>query len=142
MWGCTWPSFLDGVIKAQKAVLRVISYKGKYESTESVFTVLGLMNIQSVHRYFVIINIFRLLSSNCSNTELFKLQDHNLNTRRNQVNLICPVYRTILFNNSILCIGPKMWNSLPNDLKGMLGTGTLICFKHKLKTYIYSQQIH
>ena len=108
MWGCTWPTFLDAVCKAQKAIVRVLSYKGKYDLTGSVFKSLKLMNIQTAHKYFVVITIFRILNSNCGIKELFRLQDHHLNTRRNQLNLLCPLYRTTLFNNSILCNGPNI----------------------------------
>lgn len=39
------------------------------------------------------------------------------NTRRNNINLLCPRLSTTVFNNSVLCGGRKSWNSLTPTIK-------------------------
>ena len=41
MWGCTWPSFVKEVV-AQKRVVRIMCFKGKYDHTADLFTDLHL----------------------------------------------------------------------------------------------------
>ncbi len=97
IWGCTWPTYLSVINKSQRSIIRVITYKKKYESISSTFNDLKLLDTKSIHKYFTILFVFKMLNSN--NNLSFIIQDHNVNTRRNKVNLICPTYRTTLFNN-------------------------------------------
>lgn len=57
------------------------------------------------------INIFNRIKTR---NNIFKVQEHAQNTRRNQLS---PSFRTKLFRNSLLCSGPDIWNSLPNEMK-------------------------
>ena len=46
---------------------------------------------------------------------MFRLIENVTHTRSNNINLICPIFRTTLFKNSVISFGPKLFNSLPLD---------------------------
>lgn len=129
--------FLINVIKVKKAVLRIITYNWKFEYTASIYINLKLMNIQWIQKYFVMVSTFRFQNSNYNRADLLKIQDHYQHSRTNHLNLVCPVYRTTLYTNSIFCVGLNMWNSMPNGIKNIVNSGTKNVFKHKLKKSKY-----
>ena len=69
---------------------------------------------------------------------LSKRQDHTLNTRRNQTNLINPSFRTNFFRNSLFCVGPDIWNSLPSDIKENINRYSINISKCKINKYLFS----
>ena len=138
-WGCTWPSYLQKVLIAQKKILRCLLYLGKYDSVESEFSNLGLLKFCNIHKYFVVLFLHKNLFL-YNNTTFRFIDHHNHNTRRNNVNLVCPEFRTTLVKNSIIYSGPKLWNSLSNDLKTMAFSSNINVFKGKLKKHIIQQQ--
>ena len=70
-------------------------------------------------------------------TDIFIFINHSHDTRRSYNNLICPQARTTLLKNSILCAGPNLWNSIPEQLKSLTN---LTAFKNQVKKYIFSIQ--
>lgn len=58
VWGCTWPSFVADLFKVQKAVLRIILYKKKFDSTENILKSFNLMNFYSMHKFFVTLSLY------------------------------------------------------------------------------------
>ena len=68
------------------------------------------------------------------------MQDHGCNTGRNKVDLIVPPARATFFSYSLMCIGPKLWNALPDDLKDYNGESNANNFQLKLKKYIHQMQ--
>lgn len=137
VWGCTWPSYLVNVSIAQKRILRTIYFKGKYETTEPIYAELNLLNFYSIHKYFLLLTIFKSINVQINNSPIFCRTAHGLNTRGQSVNLVCPPARVTLFQNSILYNGPKTWNSLSGQLKSI---NNLDAFKRNIKKYIYESQ--
>ena len=138
IWGCTWRSFLDNVFRAQKRILRVITFKKRFDSTDVIFSDLKLLKVNYIHKYFLLLEIFRSLGKNDG---IFNFQEHTHSTRRNYLNLICPQFRTQLFNNSILCFGPKVWNSLPAAIKNLNTPMNINSFKYKAKKHLLDLQL-
>ena len=132
IWDSTWLSFLERILKAQKVILRVMSYKRKFDSSEKVFFI-----VTYVHQYFMLLCLFNSLKNNCN---IFMIQEHCRNTERNQINLICPQFQTTFFRNSICILGPQVWNSLPNSFKDFSISTTF--FKYKLKKFLFSVTIN
>ena len=50
--------------------------------------------------------IYKMFRSHTGN-EIIKFIDNFQHTRSNNVDLTCPQFRTALYKNSILCLGPK-----------------------------------
>ena len=139
VWASTWPSFITKLKIAQNKVLRCIFFKGKYDSTDNIYLEYRLLNIFSIHKYFLLLSIFRNIT-NAQGTTIFHLSHSIHNTRSICVNLICPQFRTTLFKNSIFYLGPQIWNTLPNDVKNILMSGSLNQFKKKIKKHLFALQ--
>ena len=140
VWGCTWPTFLNEVIVAQKRLIRIMCFKGKYDHTSDLFTELHLLNFLSIHKYFLLLAVFKSLHNTQvvdNNLRLFARTAHVHDTRGSLTDLVCPPVRTTLCLNSVLCAGPRMWNSLPQILKNINQLNT---FKKHLKEFLLTTQ--
>lgn len=67
---------------------------------------------------------------------IFRFVDSLHGTRSSNANLIVPQFRTTLYKNSILCIGPKLFNDLPTSVKNLVATSNYLLYKKKLKHHI------
>ena len=70
----------------------------------------------------------------------FKLLDNNINNRNNNINIVCPTFRTISFINSVISFCPKVFNSMPLDKKILLTTATISRYKREIRKYFLLQQ--
>lgn len=98
-----------------------------------------MFKVSSIHKYFLLLLIFKNITNN-QGTQMFRLTDSVHNIRNNNLNLICPQYRTTLFRNSLFYFGPQLWNTLPNEIKIIVTTGNIVIFKREIKRYIFSMQ--
>lgn len=137
VWGCTWPSFLKRLFTVQKRILKLIFFKKSRYSSDEIFTNQKMLKLENVHKYFVYLTIYRSMKNNDAT---FLIQGHSLTTRRNNVNLVVPPFRTTLFKNSILHLGPKLWNCLPVCIKSKYTNMSLDTFKAKIKHHLYDLQ--
>lgn len=139
VWGCTWPSFIKDVIVAQKRVIRIMCSRGKYDHTADLYSDLHLLDFPSIHKYFLLLAIYKSLYTQVSRSSrnVFLRTAHAHSTRGALTNLVCPPARTTLYLNSILCAGPRLWNSLPPQIKAMT---TLYSFKKNVKVFLFSLQ--
>lgn len=139
VWGCTWSSFIKDVSIAQKRLVRIMCYKGKYDHTTELYRELSILDFRSVHKYFLLLAVFKSLyeQDHNSNEGMFGRAARAHDTRGSLTNLVCPPARTTLYLNSVLCAGPRMWNSLPPQIKLITN---LYSFKKQLKTYFLQLQ--
>ena len=61
-------------------------------------------------------------------------------TRGTNNNLACQPFRTTLFKNCIMYVGPQLWNALPQNIKEDLDTISLNVFKKRIKTHLFTLQ--
>lgn len=139
IWGSTWPSFLSELLIAQNKIVRCIMFMRNFESVNHIYPQLNILNFRLIKKYFVLLLIYKNVKVFPGNN-IFTLVDNAHNTRNNNINLVCPQFRTTLYNKSVLCDGPQVWNSLPADLKKITFTDNLLQFKTKIKSYLYSSQ--
>ena len=81
-----------------------------------------LFKFHSQHKYFLLLTMFKHL--NIQRDNIFMYKDYAYNTQGNVANLVRPQAPTTLFQNSILCAGPNLWNSLP-DIKTIINLSEL-----------------
>ena len=112
---------------------------GKFESASHIYPQLNVLNFRFIKKYFVLLLIYKNVNVFPGN-KVFTFIDNAHHTRSSNINLVCPQFRTALYNKSVLCDGPRLWNSLPADLKKSLCTNDLLQFKKKIKSYLYSCQ--
>lgn len=139
VWASTWPSFLHKVQIAQNKIVRSFLFLGKFDSVSAHITSLNMINFESMHKYFSLSLIYKMLTR-YTGKEIFKLADNIRQTRSSNLDLICPPFRTALYKNSILCTGPKLFNSLPPNIKALVKSNNYLLFKKEIKDYI--RQIH
>ena len=137
IWGCTWPTLVKEVYIAQKKVIRTITFKGKYDSTDQLFKNLNVLKFDLLNQYFIMLTIYKNINDSNIENIIFTIFHHSQGTRGNHRNLRCPQARTTLYKFSVHCIGPKVWNTLPEDIKMCSKVNT---FKIKLKQYLYNIQ--
>ena len=127
-WGNTFAIHLYQIIKFQKRAIRIICKAPYLAHTDPLFSDLKLLKLCDIHRYQVLVYVFK-------NLNLFPNPTHSYATR-NVSNLRPQFRRTVLTSRSISCIGPKYWNSLDPSLKS---ADKLVTFKNKLKFMLISQ---
>lgn len=139
IWGCTWPSYLQSVYVAQKKILRCILFKGKYDSVDGEFETLNMLKFKYLHKYFLVVFLYKnLFIHSNKHFSFLNLPQH---TRRSNIDLVCPEFRTTLVKNSIVCFGPQLWNSLPRDLKQLSLSCNLNTYRFKIKKHFLAMQI-
>ena len=124
LWACTWPSFLKNFQIAQNKLFRCIFHMNKLESTHHVISVHKLINFNNIYKYFFLLFICKCLT-HFNGNQSFRLVSSSQNTRSNNLNLLCPYFRTVLFKNSLLRSEPHVWNSLPTEIKHLLQSGNV-----------------
>ena len=137
IWASTWPSFLNKVVIAHNKVIRCIFFLGKFDSVAQIASTMKMLKFIHIHKYFSLLLIYKML--NYRNNDIFKIVNLR-STRSNNVDLICPQFRTTLYRNSIICSGPKLYNSLPLKIKSIVKTGNLSLFKREIKQHILENQ--
>lgn len=136
IWASTWPSFLTKVTVMQNKILRCIFFLKKFESTSHIYSVENILKFPFIHKYFTLLLIYK----NLSITAVFRIVENEAHTRSNNINLRCPQFRTILFKNSVICFGPKLFNSLPLNKKVLLTTANNFQYKREIKRFLLTQQ--
>ena len=143
IWASTWPSFTKKVTVAQNKILRSMFYMNRFESTRNIFNTQNFLLFSNIHKYFLLLSIFKYFTQ-YHGAQPFRLLQTPYNIRGNNVNIVCPQFRTTLFKHSVLCSGPQLWNSLPLQIKTLLYNGNLSTLKKKLlkHTYIIAKMYH
>lgn len=139
VWASTWPSFINKLKIAQNKILRCIFFIGKFDSTCNIISDYKLLNVFSIHKYFLLLYVFKHITCTQGNL-IFEFSQSTHCTRNNNVSLICPQYRTTLFKYSMFYYGPQLWNTLPIDIRNICNTGNVNQFKMKIKNYVFSFQ--
>nr|XP_053654326.1 cytochrome P450 3A41-like [Cherax quadricarinatus] len=119
-WGSTTSNHLKPLITQQKAAVRMITNSHSRQHTPPIFKSLNLLTIKNIHTYSCAYYIHRTIQANINPplklllTNLNRTHDHN--TRLRSLFDITRVHIT-LCKNSMHIKGPKIWNSLAEDIK-------------------------
>ena len=140
VWACTWLFFIKKLKIAQNKILRFIFYKGKFDSTYNIFLDYRLLNVYSIHIYFLLLFIFKNII-HIQRTPVFRLSQSTHSTRNNDVNLVCPQYRKTL--KKIFYFSSQILNALLIDIKkrrkkNIYNTGNINQCQKKIKNYVFS----
>ena len=134
-WGSAADKFISPIVVLQKRVIRYICKVGYREHTNELFKNLKVLKVPEIFelqigklihksKYHLSVGDNKLLELN-----LF----HNYNTRLStKSNFYLNLPRTNLGKNSFSFIGPKVWQSVPEELKSL----NLYSFKHKFKDHL------
>ena len=136
IWGCANLSSLTCIFRKQKAAIRIISNAKFNAHTEPLFKTLGILpfldiikisNLKFMHSF-----VFNFLPSSFADTWHLNNSRHSASNYqlRNEDDFYVPLARTEFLKNFPLTNLPKLWNSLPPDLKMIRQK---LAFKIKLK---------
>ena len=117
IWGSTYHSNLETILKFQKKSLRIITKSSYRVHSEPLFYKLNKLNIFDICKLQTAVFVFNSLQCTPATqgfynrfkfTSLMKQHD-----TRNTNRLVVPFCRTDIRRNNITCSGPFIWNSLP-----------------------------
>jgi len=116
--------------------VRVISHSPYLAHSDPLFNSLNILKVYDLTHLAVLTFMYRainnLLPKKFSNFLRMVNQVHLYNTR-NSMNYVLPYARTGYRTGSIQIVGPRIWNSLPNEFKEIKHICT---FKREMKKHI------
>ena len=139
LWGSCCKTYLCTLQRMQNRCARIVSKNFDFNVSVSLLIKnLGWMNIHNRFLYFVGIIMFKyvnsLLPANLANMFNLVRNTHHYSTRSSSSNDIAlPLPRTQMFKRMLLFNGPKVWNSIPDNIRS---STNLVCFKAMYKTYL------
>ena len=139
VWGSTYKTRLKRLLILQKRIIRIITNSPFDAHTTPLFKKLSLLKIDDIHSLQIALFMHSVHFNSIPNTfqNLFKKNSevHNYATRHANDYTI-NFSRTNIHKSFIVSSGPRLWNSLPFELKSKK---SIFCFKKHLKKYLISQ---
>ena len=133
IWCNTYPTHLIPLFRLQKKILRIINNTGYYEHTQPLFKASNILTLFDLNKLYTGIHMFKTLNNYTS----LLLPQHQYPTRSSG-NLRVPPHNLSLYKHSLAYNGPRIWNSIPEDIKSSL---TLRSFKSRFKNYLFGQYL-
>ena len=135
----------DKLQRVQNNAARVVMHLKKYDSVTDSLIQLHWLPVKARVNFKIILQVFKALNGMapqyiCDMIERVKVNRYNLRINCS-MNLVVPRSFNHYNDRAFAVCGPKLWNSLPDDIKF---TTELQTFKTKLKTFLFKQfyQLH
>ncbi len=137
IWGSTGVTQLHRVQKEQNFAAKVALGSAKFDHATPYLKELKWLKVKEKYKYELALSMFNFINKNVPSW-LFSLplirETHSVNTRQ-QHQLHVPKTNNFTAERSILVAAPKLWNSLPLNIKSL---SSLPAFKKGLKNYLLS----
>ena len=132
VWGAANDTVLNPLIVFQKKIIRVISFKRRYEHTRPLFVELKILTIKQINKYMSGLCVHKSLRSN--NNFFTRYESAVYNTRlSNRNTVVIPNIVSKHSRQSVRWVGCSVWNSIPQILRDTDSyQGFKIKFKHNL----------
>ena len=138
IWGNTFATYLDKVLKLQKWAIRTISNSHYRSHTGPLFKKYNILNIHDTFKLNLGSFMYKHHTGQLPNifSEYFTKheQTHNYNTRNAQDYSINKTKKSFS-DRAVRNCGPSFWNSLENDIKKCKDTKE---FRNNLKSNLLS----
>ena len=138
VWGNTYSTYIEPLIKAQKRAIRTIVGAKKFDHTTESFKKLKLLNITEIYVYFVQLFMFKfyrnMLPHVLDSLFTWNYVVHSQDTRQRGL-LHVPLIRTFPHIRTIRVTGVRLFNHISKmfDMKYSYDT-----YKRHLKNYIFN----
>lgn len=136
IWGNNCKSRLKGIEVLQKRVIRIVMNAKYNDHTNPLFIILKCLKLHDLIYYNNCIFMFNVhnnnVSENVKNMFTVNSSKYKYNTRGCK-NYYQNYAKSLIKNFSITIVGPKVWNSLSDEIKT---SRSIFSFKNKLKKYI------
>ncbi|XP_077977043.1 uncharacterized protein LOC144432651 [Glandiceps talaboti] len=128
----------DRLQRVQNNAARVVKGLRKYDSISKTLIELHWLPVKARVDFKVILTVFKALNNAAPVyiRDMFVRPDKpRYNLRKNSVrNLVIPRSYNKINDRALAIAGPRLWNSIPDDLKDL---SELEHFKRKLKTHLF-----
>lgn len=136
VWSLNYMSRLNGVVKLQKRIIRIIAKANYYEHTNKLFKLFKILKFNDLVYFHTAIFMYKVyhgqtITKLCNIFQLINNQ-HCYGTRQT-MKFYCNYARIDLRKYTLFIKGPKIWNELNNDI---VNSSTLKSFKLKLKKFL------
>ena len=115
VWGDTYNSYLQPLIRLQKRAIRTITSSGRYDHTAPLFKQLKALQLAKIHTYKIALIMFKVWHKMVPKifASLFvrNRMTHNYNTRQELQFRVPYVGRTNYMKRAISCKGATIWNT-------------------------------
>jgi hypothetical protein len=136
LWGYTYSTHIDIIVKIQKKIARIISNSTPMANSAPIFASLEWMPIQNALKYQTVLYIYKAINGFGSDftQNLFKYNTDRTGSRnhRDSHYINAPVVKIKCLENSVFHKGVKVWNSLPLDIRT---ERVFNRFKEKLRSF-------
>ena len=136
VWGDTYDSYLDPLIKLQKRAIRIITSSGAVDHTAPLFKQLRALQITKIHDYKIVLIMFKVWHKFVPAVfqSLFVRYDEwPIHYTRQQLHFQIPFARTEYMKKAISNKGARLWNRYSTDLTTDC---SFLSFKNALKHYL------
>ena len=136
IWGNCSDSLINKVFILQKRAIRIITSSPPRTPSKPLFTKYNILTIHDIFKLqiasFMYMYFTKKLPTVFNNLFTLNSNYHNYNTRQ-QMAIHIPLLKYKLSRQSINLYGPKLWHSIPPDIKA---STTLQTFKRKFKYFL------
>ena len=134
IWGINYKARLDGIVKLQKKILRIIAKVGYRDHTSECFKLYKILKFEDLVYYQIAIFMYQIYNKSIRSTTLCNyftvVNSHHDHGTRSSNQFYCNFARTAIRQNTILVKGPKIWKEIDNYIKD---SKSLAYFKSELK---------
>lgn len=136
VWGSTYSTNLQSILKSQKMAARSITFSKPSASSAPLFQELQILDVFKLHKLYTCTFVHDLIHNRLPHplTTYCALVEHKHGTRqKTSGNLTIPLLKSTLGQFSLSYIGSTLWNNLPNNIKSIKSRSTFRRFvKHLL----------
>jgi hypothetical protein len=136
VWGNAAQAYLSTLQTLQKKAIRIITSSNLRAESEPIFRKLNILKISKIHFHTLAILMFKFIKGMLPNIfkDLFK-RNSDISTRmtRNSSKLNLPHCKTEMYKSSVKFQGPKLWNSLEDNVDHYCSVHS---FKKRVKKYV------
>ena len=137
VWGSCCQSYLNNLNTIQKKIIRIMSFKGKFEHTAPLFIDFNVLTMGNINKYMCLLYVHRCLHEE-GNDVFSPYEVINYLTRlANSNSLTIPDVRSTHSRQSVRWLGSRLWNTLPSHVKEIISYET---FKFNVKKLLLLEQ--
>jgi hypothetical protein len=142
IWAGPQPTtLLDKIMKIQKKYCRLITFSDYRSHTKELFTELNFLDVYKIYTLQLSLYMYKITNTLSPGSEIYNFHSNSLihsHNTRHKSNIHVEYCRTKYRQNTVRFQGPKLWNSLPMQLKSVR---TIFAFKNKIKKLLISNEI-
>ena len=129
VWGGTCSSYLKNLIIQQKKALRIIADVPFRSHTSPLFKKFNILKLNDVYKFNLAVFMFK-------NRDKF-ICSHNINTRQREQS-VTEFHRLTKTQRAVSFMGPRIWNSLPQEIRDIRSFSRFKIFLKKYFTSSYT----